>query len=49
MKALTGEEIKVALPTLPAGPDGKSPDPREALNTPGPKAASALDHAPVLR
>lgn len=49
MKALTGEEIKVALPTLPAGPDGKSPDPRESLNTPGPKAASALDHAPVLR
>ena len=49
MKALTGEELKVALPTLPAGPDGKTPDPREALNTPGPKAASAFDHAPVLR
>ena len=49
MKALTGEEIKVALPTLPVGPDGQSPDPRKALNTPAPRAASTLDHAPLLR
>ena len=31
MKALTGEVIRVALPTLPAGPDGKSPNPQDAL------------------
>jgi cytochrome c peroxidase len=41
MKALTGEPIKVALPTLPAGPDGKTPNPADALNTPGPKTAQA--------
>jgi cytochrome c peroxidase len=34
MKAVTGEEIKVAMPTLPVGPDGKSPDPRKALTPP---------------
>ena len=40
MKALTGEAIKVALPTLPPGPDGKSPDPRAALTPAGPKTAA---------
>lgn len=40
MKALTGETNTVALPTLPPGPDGKSPDPRAALTPPSPKSAS---------
>ena len=39
MKALTGEPIKVELPTLPAGPDGKTPDPRSALMAPARKTA----------
>ena len=39
MKALTGEEIKVPLPKLPAGPDGKSPDPASALSSPAAKTA----------
>ena len=41
MKALTGEVITVALPTLPVGPDGKSPNPQEALGPP-PKTAWEL-------
>lgn len=53
LKALNGEEIKVALPTLPPGPDGKSPDPRAALTPPAPtgKKVAALDsaHAPLGR
>ena len=50
MKALTGAETKVALPTLPPGPDGKSPDPRAALTPPAMKKA-ALDapHAAIGR
>jgi len=47
MKALTGEELKVALPTLPVGPDGKSPDPRAALRAPAPKAAWNVFHPSV--
>jgi cytochrome c peroxidase len=39
MKALTGEGPKVTLPTLPTGPDGKTPNPADALATPGPKTA----------
>lgn len=39
MKALTGERPKLALPTLPPGPDGKSPNPADALETPTKKAA----------
>ena len=39
MKALTGEATKVELPTLPEGPDGKSPDPRAALTPPSSKSA----------
>jgi len=35
MKALTGKVVAVSVPTLPPGPDGKSPDPRAALNAPG--------------
>lgn len=42
MKALTGETKKLAdlLPTLPAGPDGKSADPRPALSPPSKKVAA---------
>jgi len=48
MKALSGEPIKVALPELPAGPDGKRPDPRAALAVPARKAALGAVH-PALR
>ncbi len=41
MKGLTGEVITVSLPTLPVGPDGKSPNPQEALGPP-PKTAQQL-------
>ena len=50
MKSVNGEEIKVAMPTLPPGPDGKSPDPRAALTPPSPtpkKAALDRVHAPI--
>ena len=30
---------KLELPRLPVGPDGKAPNPADALNTPAPKAA----------
>ena len=39
MKALTGESTKVKLPTLPPGPDGKSPNPADALAPPMAKTA----------
>lgn len=42
MKGLTGKTEAVALPTLPPGADGKSPDPRAALNEP--TAAATLFH-----
>ncbi len=35
LRTLTGKEILVGVPTLPLGADGKSPDPRAALNHPG--------------
>ena len=41
MKALTGEPVTVALPTLPTGPDGKSPNPQDALGS-APKTAQEL-------
>ena len=41
MKALTGETLVVALPTLPPGPDGKSPNPQDALGA-APKTAQQL-------
>ena len=47
MKALDGEPRQVDLPKLPVGPDGKSPDPRDALDTPAPKAAWNVIHPPV--
>lgn len=48
MKALTGQPVKVALPTLPPGADGKSPDPSLALMPPS--KATAMDvHAVIVR
>ena len=46
MKALTGESTKVELPKLPPGPDGKSPDPKSALQTPSRVTAQGV-HAIV--
>ncbi len=45
MKALSGETKKVEelLPALPSGPDGKAPNPRDALKPPA-KVASAPVH-----
>jgi cytochrome c peroxidase len=34
LKALTGDPVKVVLPTLPPGADGKSPNPAAALEPP---------------
>ncbi len=45
MKALTGQNVEVALPRLPPGPDGKSPDPRAALTSTTPKTALDLREA----
>ena len=39
MKSLAGTPVVVAVPALPAGPDGKSPDPTAALNKPSAKTA----------
>ncbi len=46
MKSLTGETKKLEeiVPTLPAGPDGKAPNPRDALTPPGKKVAYVLFH-----
>lgn len=49
MRALDGEPIKVALPTLPPGPDGKTPDPSAALAPPAPKAAMNIFHPSIAR
>ncbi len=49
MKSLTGTPIQVALPALPPGADGKSPDPAEALQPPSPKAALADPHTAIVR
>jgi len=46
MKALTGEPTKLTLPTLPPGPDGKSPSAADALATPGPRTAMLPDVHP---
>jgi cytochrome c peroxidase len=45
MKALTSPEVKLVLPTLPVGPDGKSPDARAALTPPSAKKAAAVGGA----
>ena len=47
MKALTGESPRFEMPTLPAGPDGKTPDPRAALSAPAPRAAMNFVHPPI--
>jgi cytochrome c peroxidase len=44
LKALTGEETKVAIPTLPVGPDGTAPDARAAFQAPGPRTAASEPH-----
>ncbi|MGO9466235.1 MAG: cytochrome-c peroxidase [Isosphaeraceae bacterium] len=46
MKALTGETRKLdeLLPTLPPGPDGKAPNPRDALTPPSKKVAAVGFH-----
>lgn len=49
LKALTGDEVRVALPTLPTGPDGKAPDARAALEPPPPTKTARDVHPPVLR
>ena len=43
MEALTGEPIKLELPKLPPGPDGKSPDPRAAFTAPSEEKTAASD------
>jgi len=45
LRALTGQAVEVAMPRLPQGPDGKSPDPRAALNMGAPKTALNLREA----
>ncbi len=48
LKALTSDTPAVALPTLPTGPDGKTPDPKAALAPPSPKKADLRDMHRVL-
>ena len=50
LKALTGESPKLTLPTLPPGPDGKSPNPKDALEAPPMKTAGLNSfHAAFVR
>jgi len=49
MKALTSEPIKVELPGLPVGPDGKTPDPRSAVMAPAPTSAEVFHVAETTR
>jgi cytochrome c peroxidase len=49
MKALTGVPVKVSLPTLPVGPDGKVPDPRSAVMAPAPRQAAIFHVAETAR
>ena len=49
MKGLTRKNEAVALPTLPPGPDGASPDPRLALTPPSASAAIFHPHAIVTK
>ena len=48
LKALTGTVAKVDLPTLPPGPDGKSPDPKSALEPPARQSAAGF-HGAIVR
>jgi cytochrome c peroxidase len=47
LKALDGEARAVELPTLPDGPDGTAPDPKQALTPPSAKAALGNVHGLV--
>jgi len=49
MKALSGETKKLddLLPALPPGPDGKAPNPRDALTPPAKLASAAVHPVPV--
>jgi cytochrome c peroxidase len=49
MKALTGERPNFEMPTLPPGPDGKAPDPADALAVPKARTAwtDVIHPAPV--
>ena len=53
LRALTGREVKVAVPALPPGPDGTRPDPTDALNHPGRVATAhgpgGSDHLAIER
>lgn len=49
MEGLTGATKKVELPKLPPGPDGKSPDPKVALEIPKAKAAVLRDTHDLIR
>ncbi|GAC1471510.1 MAG: hypothetical protein NVSMB9_17770 [Isosphaeraceae bacterium] len=50
LKALTGQQIELKLPSLPAGADGKTPNPADALSTPSPRTAwSEVLHPVSLR
>ncbi len=44
MKSLTGEPIKVELPTLPPGADGKTPDVKASLGSPAKTAVTSVYH-----
>ncbi len=48
LKALTGAPVEVALPTLPPGPDGKTVDPKAALEVPK-KETAQFDHQFLVR
>ena len=48
LKALTGAVVKVELPILPPGPDGKSPNPKSALTAPS-KTTAMNPHGLLVR
>ena len=50
LKSLTGQKLAMALPTLPPGPDGKSPDPKAALDPPPATSADIREiHGGIVR
>lgn len=48
MKTLTGERPSFTMPVLPTGPDGKTPDPTDALSTPNQRTARNEVMHPML-
>ena len=48
LKGLTGTPAEVSIPDLPPGPDGTSPDPKDALAPPA-KATALRGHFPTVR